>query len=216
MKLEKLYDPENKLNRFCDLIIGVFLTGLFTFICSLPIVTISTAVTAGYYTTAKVVRHHEGYVWTEYFRSFGRNFKTAFPIGLGYLVAALMIVFDYLYLRERTDTTGTVLTTVIYVLALMLLLTFFFTFFELSRFDRSRFDSFKFGVITSFRHFPTAFAITLIFAVTIYLVYLMPWGFCLFPGFAFYASTFLMERIMRKYMPVPEEGSPEAEKWYYK
>ena len=216
MNLDRLYDPDNRINRFCDMLIGVFLTGLFTVLCSIPIVTMSTSITAGYYAMAKCVRHNEGYVWREFFRAFKMNFKSAFPLGLGYLIAVLVIVFDYMYLKDGTDSFSSIMVLILVTIAAMLVMTFFFVFFELSRFSRSRFDSFKFGVVTAFRHFPSSIAIALIFAVSLVLVYLMPWGFCLFPGFALYGSTFLMERVMRKYMPVPEEDSEEAQKWYYR
>lgn len=213
---EKLTNPDNKLNQVCNLIIDVFLTGLFTFICALPIITLSTSLTAGYYTTAKVVRHHEGYVWTEFFKSFKRNFKTSFGIGFFYLLAVAIVVFDWLYLKNNSEEMSDILIFIILAVAVMIAVTYFFVCFELSRFDKRGFQIFKFGVVTAFRHFPSAFAVAAMFALAGFMVYKMPWGFCLFPGFALYGSTFLMEKIMRKYMPVPEEGSPEADKWYYK
>ena len=186
----KLLDPEGPLNRIADMIIGSFLVGLFTVLCSIPLITAGTAFTAGYYAMAKSVRHHEGYVWKEYFRSFARNIRQGLGLGTGYVIAALVIVFDFVYLKERTDSFGD---------AMFMIL-----------------DILKFGVITAFRHFVSSIGIVLIFAISFLLVYLMPWGFALFPGFAFYGATFLMERVMRKYMPAFEEGSEEAEKWYNK
>ena len=212
----RLLDPEGPLNRIADLIIGAFLVGLFTVLCSIPIITIGNAFTSGYYAMAKSVRHHEGYVWKEYFRSFARNIRQGLALGIGYVVAALVIVFDFMYLKERTDSFGDTMYAILLVVALVWLMTFFFVFFELSRFDRKGFDILKFGVITAFRHFPSSIAIVLMFALSFLLVYLMPWGFALFPGFAFWGATFLMERVMRKYMPAFEEGSEEAEKWYNK
>ena len=212
----KLLDPEGPLNRLADLIIGAFLVGLFTVLCSIPIITAGNAFSAGYYAMAKSVRHHEGYVWKEYFRSFARNIKQGLVLGTGYVIAALVIVFDFMYLKERTDSFGDVMYAILLVVALVWMITFFFVFFELSRFDRKGFDILKFGVITAFRHFLSSMAIVLMFGLSFFLVYLMPWGFALFPGFAFWGATFLMERVMRKYMPAFEEGSEEAEKWYNK
>ncbi len=204
------------MNRIADMIIGAFLVGLFTVLCSIPLITMGNAFTAGYYAMAKSVRHHEGYVWKEYFRSFARNIRQGLALGTGYVIAALVIVFDFMYLKERTDSFGDTMYAILLVVTLVWLMTFFFVFFELSRFDRKGFDILKFGVITAFRHFPSSIAIVLMFALSFLLVYLMPWGFALFPGFAFWGATFLMERVMRKYMPAFEEGSEEAEKWYNK
>ncbi|MBO4559507.1 MAG: YesL family protein [Lachnospiraceae bacterium] len=212
----KLLDPEGPLNRIADMIIGSFLVGLFTVLCSIPLITAGTAFTAGYYAMAKSVRHHEGYVWKEYFRSFAKNIKQGLALGTGYVIAALVIVFDFVYLKERTDSFGNTMFMILIVVTLVWLMTFFFVFFELSRFDRKGFDILRFGVITAFRHFVSSIGIVLMFGISFLLVYLMPWGFALFPGFAFFGATFLMERVMRKYMPAFEEGSEEAEKWYNK
>ena len=209
-------DPDGMLNRIADLIIGAFLVGLFTLLCSIPIVTMGTAFTSGYYAMAKSVRHHEGYVWKEFFRAFARNIRSGLGLGIGYAIALLMIVFDFIYLKGMTDEFSSIMVMILVAVSVIWLMTFFFVFFELSRFDRSTFDILKFGVITAFRHFPSALGIVLMFALSFLLVYLMPWGFALFPGFAMFGSTFLMERIMKKYMPPAAEGSPEAEKWYYK
>lgn len=210
------FNPDGPANRLADVIIGVFLTGLLTVICSIPIFTIGASVTAGYYTMAKTVRHHEGYVWKEFFKSFRTNLKPAALTGLGYLVVALVLVIDFCYLYGRPDEFSGTMYSVLLAVTFMYLLIFFFNFFELSRFNMTGFKLFKFAAITAFRHFPTSIAIVVFFVAAGILVYLMPWGFCLFPGFALYGSTFLMERVMRKYMPVPEEDSEEAQKWYYK
>ena len=35
------------------------------------------------------------------------------------------------------------------------------------------------------------------------------------PGAAALIQTFLLEPLLKKYAPVPQEGSEEAGKWYY-
>ncbi len=212
----KMMDPDSGLNKFCDLIIGVFVTGFLTIIFSLPIVTMSTAITAGYYTAAKVVRQHEGYLWREFISAFKKNFKTGFGLGLCYLIAAVILLYDYYYLKNSTEKFSDIMILIIITVCVMFFITYFFSFFELSRFDKNGFQIFKFAIVTSFRHFPSALAIVGMFALSIFMAWLMPVGFCLFPGFAFWGSTFVMEKVMKKYMPVPEPGSPEAEKWYYR
>ena len=71
-------------------------------------------------------------------------------------------------------------------------------------------------MLTMFRHFPSALLVGAMIAGAFYLGYRTLWGIFIFPGLALYGSTFIMERVLLKYMPEPEEGSEEAEKWYYK
>ena len=52
----------------------------------------------------------------------------------------------------------------------------------------------------------------IVFVVT---VYLQPWMIFL-TGFLFYGLTFLVEPVLQKCMPNPQEGTAEAELWYYK
>lgn len=214
--MSDFFKTDGPINRLADVIIGVFLTGLFTVICSIPIITIGTSLTAGYYTSVKCVRHHEGYVWKEFFKSFKLNLKPSVGMGIGYLLVALVLIIDFCYLYTRTDETGTILYYILFAVAFMYLLCFFFTFFELSRFTMKGFTLLRFAIITAFRHFITSIVNVLIFAAAALCVYLMPWGFCLFPGLALYGCSFLMERVMKKYMPIPEAGSQEADKWYYR
>lgn len=52
----------------------MLLSLLYT-ITSLPIITIGASLTALYYTTVKVLRNGEGYVWNEFWNGFRANFK---------------------------------------------------------------------------------------------------------------------------------------------
>ncbi len=58
-------------------------------------------------------------------------------------------------------------------------------------------------------------AIVGMFALTLFGMYMMPWAFFILPGVFMFIVTFLMERVLLKYMPKPEEGSEEAERWYF-
>ena len=47
------------------------------------------------------------------------------------------------------------------------------------------------------------------------LAYLVPWAVFILPGLAFWCATFPAERLIKKYMPKAEEGTKEADIWYY-
>ena len=72
---------------------------------------------------------------------------------------------------------------------------------------------FKMAFILSLRHLPTTIFIALILAVMVLAVY----GFypMILFAFATYAlvKSLLMEKVLRKYTPVPEEGDT-SDAWY--
>lgn len=209
-------NPEGRLGRFTDVFLGIIITGTLVLVCSLPVFTIGASVTAGYYTMIKCVRRSSGYVLKEYFKSFKQNFKQATLMSIGYIVIAGIIVFDYIYLKGSTGENADTLRLILIVVAVLAAANLLFMFMLLSRFDMRGFKFIKFGVLIMFRHLPTALIILLMAGAAAVACYYMPWGLWLFPGLALYGSTFVMERIMKKYMKPAEEGSEEADKWYYK
>ncbi len=210
----KIFDPDGLPNRIADILIGIVVTGLMTIVFSIPLVTMGTAVSAGYYAMAKAVRHHEGYVWKEFWSSFRRNIRTGIGPGIGYTVAGLILAVDLVYLKGSTGSMKGMLMLAVLAAAVITGMTFFFVFIELSRFDMGSFEIFRFGVISAFRHLPAALTLVLTAAAAVFLVWIMPWGLFLFPGLAVYADTFLMERVLKKYSPNPGNDPDEADKWY--
>lgn len=212
----KLFEPDGLLNRIADIIIGIFLTGLLVFVCCIPMVTFTASLTAGYYAMVKCVRKSAGYVFREFFRSFKSNFLASLPFSIIGIVLALLTVFDVLYLKNSTQQLESTLVVVVFVIAFMAACVLLVLSFVLSRFNMKGMQLLKFSMLLAFRHFLSTAAMLIFMLLSVFLTYLMPWGFCLFPGLALYGSTFLMERVMKKYMPKPEEGSKEADIWYNK
>ena len=85
----------------------------------------------------------------------------------------------------------------------------------LSRFEKKNSELIKTAFIVSFRYLPLTLGLVFLLAVSIIGVYLMPWAVLVIPGVYIYIISFPVEWILKKMMPVPEEGSIEAEKWYY-
>lgn len=81
---------------------------LIWFICCIPIVTIGASTTALYYTTLKIVRGEDHYLFRMFFRSFRENFRQSTVLWLILLGAGLLLAGDiYILHRLYLSSTGT-------------------------------------------------------------------------------------------------------------
>ena len=86
----------------------------------------------------------------------------------------------------------------------------------LSRFTMDAFSCFKLALFMVFKHLPTTILLLLIVTAGIVSALLIPVPMIfVMPGVCCYVGSFLMERILRKYMAKPETKEDE-EKWYYR
>ncbi len=214
--MSKIFSTDGAVSKTSDKLVGILFTGLLWIVCSLPLITIGASTTAAYYTMVKTVRKSTGYTSREFFRAFRLNFKDATVISLIYILVAAVLFIDITAFSPNTDEFSNILILVLYMVAFLAAGSFLFIFPFLSRFKFNKKELFRFSMLAMFRHLPTAIANLIMLFVTIIGIYLMPWGIFCFPGFFMFALTFLMERVMKFYMPKPVEGTEEAEKWYYK
>ena len=78
------------------------------------------------------------------------------------------------------------------------------------------FSCFKLALFMVFKHLPTTILLLLIVTAGIVSALLIPVPMIfVMPGVCCYVGSFLMERILRKYMAKPETKEDE-EKWYYR
>ena len=193
------------MNRLWDLI----LVSLLWFFCSLPLITLGAASTAAYYTCAKVLRHHNGHIFGEFFRSFRLNFRqsTVFTLICAVILAVLVLDCVYFY------STSVFFLYLFYLMIAMVIGCVIYFFPMLSRFSMTVFMLFRNAAVLMFRHlFKTILLLILLLSVALG-VYLMPWGILVFPGLGFWLSTYLMEPILRSCAPDPDPE--ESEKWFY-
>lgn len=193
------------MNRLWDLIC----VSILWFFCSLPIITLGAASTAAYYTCAKVLRHHNGHIFVEFFRSFRLNFRqsTVFTLICAAILAVLVLDCVYFY------STSVFFLYLFYLMIAMVIGCVIYFFPMLSRFSMTVFMLFRNAAVLMFRHlFKTILLLILLLSVVLG-VYLMPWGILVFPGLGFWLSTYLMEPVLRGCAPDPDPE--ESEKWFY-
>lgn len=193
----------------------VLFTGILWLIASLPVLTVGTASTAAYYAVSKCVRHKTGYLWKEFIHSCKVNLKQSFILGMGYLVVLLILGLDIWYVwNNDSKLNSAVFVILIFVLFLAVSIGIYM-WPLLSRFEKKNSELIKTAFIVSFRYLPLTLGLVFLLAVSVIGVYLMPWAVLVIPGVYIYVISFPIEWILKKMMPVPAEGSEEAEKWYY-
>lgn len=200
-----------------------FLFLILTFLTLLPIVPATTAL---YYALVKSVRKERSYAIKEYFRSFLRNFKQGTvltTIALA-LIAVLYIDFQYaLGLMQAQQASGSLYFGVFIVISLLFGSMYVYVCPILSRFDMKITGILKTAFIMGARHLLTTILLLgIVIAVALGSYILLP-GMFFLPAVGTLASTFLIERIFKLYMPEKEEAKTdefgdeigqEKDEWY--
>ncbi len=204
------------LSRMADLMI---LNIIFLLTC-IPIVTIGAALTGLNYVTLKLRDGSEGYITRTYFKSFRENFRQATLIWLLFLVVGIILVLDFLILRDGTGTMVEVMQVGIFVLAILYIIVFLYVFPVLCRFVNTVWGTLKNSFIMAIADFPRTLALIAISAAAWIVTFLnyttLMWGILVWIliGFALlsYLQMYFMQTILKKYMPEEEEES-DPDEW---
>ena len=91
-----IFDADGRLARFLNALGNLIVLNILTLICSLPIITIGTSMTALYTMTMRMARNEESSIIRGYFRAFHNNFKQStifWGIGGGLIVFMLFDIW---------------------------------------------------------------------------------------------------------------------------
>ncbi|MBR3307875.1 MAG: DUF624 domain-containing protein [Lachnospiraceae bacterium] len=191
------------------------------FVTSIPIITIGASTTALYYTVVKCIRMNRGYMIKEYFKSWKQNFFKA-------TVMTLLLLVICLFLLTWMSTLGASLEDIItngmrsafkdkseqlvelyMVCGIVLVIVgmlFTYMFPLLSRLDISTMQIIFMSFVLAIRYIYFSVLLLVILYGFVLFVKVMPPAIILAPGCWAYMSSFLIEKAMKKYLPVPEEG----------
>lgn len=203
------------LSKICDIL---FLSVLWVFLC-IPVITIGPATTALYYTTVKVIRKERGYLFKEFFKSFRLNFKRGAIVGVILTAIFVILYFDinvsWQSLSEDSSK-GSVFLGIYLALTFLTISFTMFAFPILSRFEMTVKQLFKAAVYMSMKHLPFTFVMLVVVVAAIILTAFMPMLLFFIPATVVFINSFMMEHILKKYMPKSEGPGEETGKdeWY--
>ena len=213
MDKKSIFAMDGVYARIMNNLWNLLMISVLWVVCSIPVITFGASTASAYYVAAKVVRGREGKLISEFFQAFKANFSQSAFFSVIYAVVLAVLLLECYYVYQTTDLPLPMLY-LFYGMVLAVVANIQYLFSLMSRFTLTKFALFRMATLCSFRHLITTILLLLLFAVMCIGVYLMPWGVFIFPGVMFLVKTFLMERVMKKYMPSPEDDL-KSQKWYY-
>lgn len=209
--MNKLFGLDTPFANFMTTLANIIWTGMLWLVCSLPLFTIGASSAAAYRVTVQVVRGKKSYVTREFFSAFKENFKITLPMQMLALVLFTWLMFDCIYLFGYGTDFSYTLSLILYVFLFVLFAVLFYLYPCVQKFDESRLELFKLAFYMTFRYIFTTLGLLLLFVAALLAVYLMPWSILVVPGVWWYLQSFLIERIIRKFLKNPNEDENDTE-----
>jgi uncharacterized membrane protein YesL len=213
-----LFNINNGFFRAISRIMDLILLNILWVITSIPIFTIGASTTAVYYVCMKMMRNEEGYVSSDFFRSFKQNFKQSTAIWLLSLLVALILWCDWRFWSSGAGIFYSLMKGVTIIISVFFLLTFLYIFPVQARFENKIKANIKNAFLLSIRHILTTIFMIVILCIMAFGIYYVPLIFLIFiimgvSGVSFTLSA-LFNNLFNKYIPeevlFPEDPGIQA------
>ena len=218
--MNQLFSTDGIVYRFLTTTGHIILATILWMIGCIPVVTIGTSTAAFYYTMVKSVRKDVGYVHSEFWRGYKLNFKKGVAATVLLLALGILLGVELWLVLENGVEVSRIWYTLSGLLIVLLLLIGLYLFPVMSRFDMKLGKLCMLAFVMSIRFWYITLALAAGLAVTVLAqFYLLPIPLILLtPGLWCYASSFLVEKAMKAYMPKPEPAEGQdgetTKNWY--
>lgn len=207
--MEKIWNPEGPVMGFLDKCGQMIALSVLWLLGCLPVVTICTSNAALYYAVMKSVRRGQGSAVREFWRSYRMNLVSGAILTILFAaVAAALMALSY-WISGSVYPFG-----VAGIGWILVLFVFCYIGPVLSRFQIGIGKTVELAFVMSlqYAHFTLVFLLGAAAAI-VGVICLFPMATILIlPGFWCWATTFLMEKALRRYMP---PMSQTDDSWYY-
>ena len=216
-----IFGSDSRLMKVLGKIFDIGYLSIVFIIFSLPVFTIGASLTALYYAVVKVIRRDRGYVFQEFFRSFKLNFVKATILWLIQAVLTFVMCFNLYAVVEQNGGTIGFMQGAYIVMGLIIFAISCYAYPVLSRFDMKNTKIIRFSLYMAVKHvyFTIPIMVIVLASITalVLLIPYMPIIPLLVPGTAALVCSYMMEWILKKYMPKEEKVSEDGEvitEWY--
>ncbi len=205
-------DIDSRFMKFLGRFADIMILGFWSVICSIPIFTIGTSITAAYYVTLKMVRDEECYITRDFFKGFRANFRKTTLIWLVTMILAVIFYFDFQLMNAmemKFESTFRVMTIVIITNAFFL---GGYIFPLSARFENTIKNTVKNTVIMCIGNLGVSVVVFIINAAPFFLLHNFPDAFPLILLFSIsgvcYVNSLLLRGIFDKYInPAKEKNA---------
>lgn len=202
MNINNLFNPNNMFFRFMSRISDIMILNFLWIVFSLPIITIGASTTALYDVTLKLVDETDGYLFSNFFKSFKESFKKATIIWSIILFVFFIIGVNLTFWIKYTSIAGYIPMSIILFILFLFLPTEIYVFPILSNFKKTIKETIKYAFIISIKYLPYSLIIILISLIFLGTIVIFPFTilFMIFVGFAFYAyiNSYFFKIIFKK------------------
>lgn len=197
-----LLSYDGALSRTLSKITDCMCLSVMWLICCIPLVTVGAATTALYYTVNKAVRYDRSGVWHSYWQSFRSNFRQATGIWLVLVLLYGVLVTSAIcsYLLYMSGSISKSIWIILLVLLAVVTLWANYLFPYLARFNNATKQLMKNCGWIAVENFLWSILLLVISVAVVVGILLMPMGLFGLPAGGMLVSSYILERVFRKYM----------------
>lgn len=215
-----IFSLDGPFYKFGSVLWDIMALSLLWILFSVPVFTAGAATTALYYVMTRRVSKAEGYITSDFWRSFKTNFKQATLIWAAVFFAALLLIFNIRLILNEPQALGLPPAALMVMLPMQILLFIelvllaLYAFPIVARFDIRGKALFKTAALMAHKHLPTTVMLLLMFFLlaSFAYVYMNVFLIVFFPGIYAYAASFFFVRVFRKYRPDMDKSEVYDEK----
>lgn len=214
--MSNFFNLDNPFFQTMSKVFDLILVSVLWVFCCFPVITIGPATAALYYVVAKVVRRERGYVYKEFFRAFKENFITGTVYTIVLVVMAFLFYMNFSFVHMNHTKTNAFLFYMYWMMLFVIGCITVYVFPLLSRFHVKPLQLVKMSLFMALKHLPRTLIMLVFVLITGFTMFIMPPLSMILPGVCALLCSFQLEKVMKLYLPKPEEGIPKEElEWYY-
>ncbi len=203
----KIFNPDNIIMSFFSRILDVIVLNFLFIICSIPILTIGSSLTAMYSITLKMVKNEETHIIRGFFKAFKANFRQGTIVGIIAIIIGIFITIDLRIIYIINNDNLKILQLLCYIVAFWGYIVFLYAFPILARFVHTIKEVFKNSFMVSIINFKWTLALILLNAPFVLMLFysvvsmLLLFTIMIIFGFSGLAmiQSFIFRKIFEKY-----------------
>ena len=195
------------VNKVCDIVV----VSILWIICCIPVITAGAATTALYDTVYRNIRNNRGYCYKGFFKCLIDNFKNTVQASIIFFVLTVITICDVFILHNNVDKISQFAELQFVFLGFWILIMIWavWTFAMTARFENSWKITLKNGGLMFFAHLPMSLAMAVIFAVSVFVVSIIPILIVVLPVGGMFINSLMIEKAFKRLIEAERRDDTE-------